>query len=223
MKPIRVLLADDHVLLREGLAGIIDAQPDFDVVGEAGDGLEAVVKASELDPDLILMDVTMPGCSGLEATRQIKQELSDVTVVMLTVHAEEEKLFDAIKYGAQGYLLKNMKSEQMLASLRGAMRGEAAITPTLAGAMLEEFRRLSTRASRIPDEEIVALTSREQEVLSLAAEGHTDQEIADRLCISINTVKTHMRNILAKLHLSSRHEAALYARREGLIPPPGTV
>lgn len=217
MDRIRVLLADDHALFREGLAGILAAQPDFDVVGEASDGLEALVKARELVPDLILMDIAMPGFDGLEATRRIKQELPAVTVVMLTVRDEEEKLFEAIKSGAQGYLLKNIRSRDMLDLLRGAVRGEAAITPALAGRMLEEFRRLSRQVPWDAEDKIVALTRREQEVLSLVAEGATDKEIADALHISVHTVKSHMRNILAKLHVGSRYDAARYARHKGLV------
>jgi DNA-binding NarL/FixJ family response regulator len=141
MKKIRVLLADDHDLFREGLAGIIASQPDMMVVGEASDGLEAIVKAEELEPDLILMDIQMPGTDGLEATGKIIKELPETKIVMLTVRDEEEKLFEAIKKGAQGYLLKNIRSREMLTMLRGAMEGEAAISPSLAGRMLEEFRR----------------------------------------------------------------------------------
>jgi DNA-binding NarL/FixJ family response regulator len=217
MDRIRVLLADDHALFREGLAGIIAAQPDFEVVGEAGDGLEALVKARELVPELILMDIGMPGCDGLEATRRIKQELPAVTIVMLTVRDEEEKLFEAIKNGAQGYLLKNMRSQEILALLRGAVQGEAAITPALAGRMLEEFRRLSREVPWAPEEEDAALTRRELEVLGLVAEGAADKEIAEALCISLHTVKSHMRNILGKLHVSGRSEAARYARHKGLV------
>lgn len=219
MEKIRVLLADDHSLFREGLAGILNAQPDFEVVGEASDGLEALVKAQELAPDLILMDINMPGCDGLEATQQIKRELSDVTIVMLTVRDEDEKLFQAIRAGAQGYLLKSIRSRKLVTLLRGAMRGEAAITSTLAGRILEEFRRQGQQPHSVLDNETVALTMREQDVLSLVAERATDKQIADELYISIHTVKSHMRNILAKLQLSHRHEAALFAMREGLIPP----
>jgi DNA-binding NarL/FixJ family response regulator len=217
LEMIRVLLADDHALFREGLAGIITAQPDMEVVGEAEDGLEALVKARELVPDLILMDVEMPGCDGLEATRLIRRELSAMTIVMLTVHGEEEKLFEAVKNGAQGYLLKNIDSHTMLAMMRGVVRGEAAITPVLAGRMLEEFRRLSQDTLLQDGEEIVALTHREQEVLSQVATGAADKDIAEALSISLHTVKSHMRNILAKLQVNSRHEAARYARGKGLI------
>jgi len=212
-----VLLADDHALFREGLAGILNAQPDFDVVGEAGDGLEALVKARELLPDLVLMDVSMPGLDGLEATKHLKQELPATTIVILTVRDEDEKLFEAIKSGAQGYLLKSIRSRTMLGLLRGAVRGEAAITPIMAGRILEEFRRLNGRPHGDVGEVDVVLSHREQEVLSLVAEGITDREIAETLCVSLHTVKSHMRNILAKLHVSNRREAARYARDKGFL------
>lgn len=220
MSRLRVLLADDHQLFREGLANILNAQPDFEVIGQAGDGLEATVMAKELLPDLILMDVGMPGFDGVEATKEIKEDNSDVVIVVLTIHANDEKLFEAIKNGAQGYLLKSIRSKELLSMLRAAARGEAAITPALGGRMLEEFRRLSQRPPRLPHEEIIALTHREREVLSLVATGATDQEIAEALTISIHTVKSHMRNILAKLQLGHRHEAAQFALQKGLINPP---
>jgi DNA-binding NarL/FixJ family response regulator len=213
---LRVLLADDHALFREGLAGIISGQPDMEVVGEAGDGLEALVKARSLLPDLILMDIGMPGSDGLEATRTIKRELPATTIVILTVSEDEEKLFEAIKSGAQGYLLKNSHSTEILGLLRGAVRGEAAITPSLAGRMLEEFRRLSG-AEPIEESDPASLTRREHEVLGLVATGATDKEIGQDLTLSIHTVKSHMRNILAKLHVSSRRDAARIARRKGLL------
>jgi DNA-binding NarL/FixJ family response regulator len=219
MSKIRVLLADDHHLFREGMATILNSQIDFEVVGEASDGLEALIKARELAPDLILMDVGMPGCDGLEATQRIKQELPDVTIVMLTVRDEDDKLFQAIRNGAQGYLLKSIRSQEMLALLRGAVRGEAAITPPLGGRMLEEFRRVGRRAAMDPAETSAALTAREQEVLGLVAAGATNKEIAETLNVSIHTVKSHMRKILAKLQLDRRQEAASFALREGLIPP----
>jgi len=215
---LNVLLADDHQLFREGLANILNAQTDFKVIGEAEDGLEAIVKTRQLKPDLVIMDVAMPGLDGVEATRQIKSEMPEVIVVMLTVRDEDDKLFEAIMSGAQGYLLKSIRSRELLTMLRGTARGEAAITPVMGGRMLEEFRRLSRLA---PDEadETPALTLREQEVLGLVAQGAADKEIAVTLQISIHTVKSHMRNILAKLQLAHRYEAAQYAIREGLIRP----
>lgn len=221
MQPrIRVLLVDDHTLFREGLASLLNSQPDIQVVGEAGDGLEALVKAQELHPDLVLMDVTMPGCDGLEATRLIKQALPDVRIVMLTVHDEDEKLFEAIRSGAVGYVLKSTASEALIPMLRNVMRGEAAISGAMAIRILEEFRRLPPPAATGEGEEFPILTPREKEVLGLVASGATDKEIAIVLSLSLSTVKTHLRNILAKLHATSRYQASSYAVRKGLIRPP---
>lgn len=216
MKQVRVLLVDDHALFREGLAGIISAQPDMQVVGEANDGLEAFVKAQELKPDLILMDVQMPGMDGLEAVRQIKQILPETIIVMLTVQGDDEKLFEALKNGAQGYLLKEIRSQSMLEMLRGALHGEAALSPSLAGRVLSEFRRLSKGG--IPErEDDSGLTEREQQVLVEASKGATDKEIAATLNISLNTVKTHMRNILSKLQVRTRREATRAAQAKGIL------
>lgn len=215
MKQVRVLLADDHALFREGLAGIINSQPDLEVVGEANDGLEAVVKAQELKPDLVLMDVQMPGMDGIEAARQIKQTLPETIIVMLTVRGEDAILFDALKYGAQGYLLKEIRSQDLLEMLRGAARGEAALSPTLAGHVLAEFRRMSKYDTVYESDD--GLTERELQVLIKVSQGATDKEIADALTISLNTVKTHVRNILSKLHVSTRREAARVAKTKGLM------
>lgn len=216
MKPARILLADDHILFREGLAGIINAQADLQVIGEANDGLEALVKAQELKPDLILMDVQMPGMDGIEAVRQIKQALPEISIVMLTVRGDDEMLFEALKNGAQGYLLKEIRAQALLEMLRSALQGEAAVSPHLAGRVLAEFRRISVGAA--PDKEDEgSLTEREYQVLLQAANGATDKEIAAELNISLNTVKTHVRNILAKLHVSTRREAARVAKAKGIL------
>jgi len=217
MTKTRVLLVDDHALFREGLASIIASQTDFEVVGEANDGLEALVKARELQPDLILMDIEMAGGDGLEATRQIKQELPQVSIVILTVREDEQKLFTAIRNGAQGYLLKNMRAKEILAMLRGVMQGQAAIPPVLASRMLDEFRRLSQHSPSAIHEPLAELTPREHEVLTLVAANTSDKEIAETLYLSLHTVKSHMRNILAKLHVNSRNEAAQYARQHGWV------
>lgn len=217
MKTTRVLLADDHILFREGLAGIISSQADMEVVGEADDGLEAIIKAEELKPDLILMDIQMPGCDGLEATLKIKKELPQTVIVILTVRDDEEKLFEAIKNGAQGYLLKNIRAREMLEMLRGALRGEAAISPLLAGRILEEFRRLGQQQPPASMEGADLLTLREQEVLGLVATGLSDKEISAQLSISLYTTKSHLRNILSKLHVSSRREAARIAKARGIV------
>ena len=216
MKQVRVMLADDHALFREGLAGIIHAQPDMQVVGEANDGLEAFVKAQELKPDLILMDVQMPGMDGIEAVKQIKQVLPETIIVMLTVRGDDDMLFEALKNGAQGYLLKEIRSQALLEMLRGALHGEAAISPNLAGRVLSEFRRLSKGGVQEKEDDS-GLTEREQQVLEQASNGATDKEIATTLNISLNTVKTHIRNILSKLHVSTRREAAKAAKAKGIL------
>ncbi|MBV6403168.1 MAG: Transcriptional regulatory protein LiaR [Anaerolineales bacterium] len=215
MKQTRVLLADDHALFREGLAGIINSQPDLKVVGEANDGLEALVKARELKPDLILMDVQMPGMDGVEAARQIKLALPETIIVMLTVRGDDEILFEALKRGAQGYLLKEIRSQDLLEMVRGARRGEAALSPTLAGHVLAEFRRMSKYGTVYESDD--GLTERELQVLIKVSQGATDKEIAEALTISLNTVKTHIRNILSKLHVSTRREAARVAKTKGLM------
>lgn len=216
MEKIKVMLVDDHALFREGLSMIISSQPDMEVVGEAADGLEAVVKAIKLQPQLILMDIQMPGMDGIETTRRIKHDLSETTIVMLTVRDDEEKLFGAIKNGAQGYLLKNMHSVELISMIRRALSGEVAIPPRLAGQMLNEFRRLS-RQTPIEKGDVDKLSNREMDVLNLIAEGKTDKEIAIVLSLSVHTVKTHLRNILAKLHVSGRKEAAQAAKNFGFM------
>lgn len=222
MEKVRVLLADDHALFREGLAGIIASQSDMEVVGEASDGLEAVVKAETLRPDLLLMDVQMPALDGIGAARQVRDKLPDTIIVMLTVRDDDEKLFEALKSGAQGYLLKDIHSKEMLGMLRGALKGEAALSPRMAGRVLKEFRRIGARLSAHAwdednDDELVDLTKRELEALTIAARGASDKEIADELFISIHTVKSHMRNILSKMHVNTRREAAKVARNKGLL------
>ncbi|MBV6451269.1 MAG: Transcriptional regulatory protein LiaR [Anaerolineales bacterium] len=216
MERARILLADDHALFREGLAGIIGSQADMQVIGEANDGLEAFVKAQELKPDLILMDVQMPSMNGLEATRQIKQVLPETIIVMLTIRSDDDMLYEALKNGAQGYLLKDIQSQYMLEMLRGALRGEAAISPNLAGRVLAEFRRLSQGVISEKDDDN-GLTEREQQVLLQASKGATDKEIAASLNISLNTVKTHIRNILSKLHVRTRREATKTAKAKGML------
>lgn len=222
MNRYRVLLADDHALFREGLAGIIASQPDMEVVGEASDGLEAVVKAEALRPDLVLLDVQMPALDGIGAARLIRDKLPETIIVMLTVRDDDKKLFEALKSGAQGYLLKDIHSKEMLDMLRGALKGDAALSPRMAGQVLKEFRAIGTRLSAQSwsggnDDELVNLTKRELETLVIAARGASDKEIADELCISIHTVKSHIRNILSKLHVNSRREAAKVARNKGLL------
>ncbi len=213
MEKKRILLADDHILFRKGLAQLLNSQPDFQVVGEANDGVEALAKARELMPDLILLDVNMPRVDGREATRLIKAELPYVIVVMLTVSDDEQDLFAALKNGAQGYLLKKIDPTELFEQLRGLARGEAALSRLMANKLLSEFTH--GRPAAATD---AALTPREQQVLQLVARGLTNREIAETLVVAENTVKNHLRNILAKLHLENRVQAAAYALREGLAP-----
>jgi len=218
-EPLRVLLVDDHILFRTGVKAVLAARSDMEVVGEAGNGLEAVALARETMPDVILMDITMPGCDGLEATRRIKREMPYVKVFMLTVSDDDENLFEAIKSGAQGYLTKDLKAQQLFDVLEGLARGEAAFSGVIAAKILREFEK----TSRGTDGELEAtepLTEREMEVLRLVVEGKSNQEIAQSLVISESTVKNHLRNILGKLHLRNRIQAAVYAVRQGLVEDP---
>ncbi len=217
-----VVLVDDHDLFREGIGSLLNAQPDLEVAGQAGDGLEALTLVRDLNPDLIIMDITMPICDGLEATRLIHARFPKVKILMLTVHEEEQKLFEAIRAGASGYLLKSTDSEGFLLGVRGALRGEAHLPPRLASNLLHEFARLgeNTPSTTSSDEDFPDLTSREQDVLSLIARRATDKEIASQLSISVHTVKTHVRNILSKLHLANRRQAGRLATQRGLVKPP---
>ena len=207
----RVLIADDHELFRDGIASLLRAR-GYEVVGEAADGLEVVEKAHQLAPDLILMDIRMPKFGGLEATRLVKAEMPDIKVVILTVSDSEEDLFEAIKSGAQGYLLKNLKSEVFFDFLSSVAEGDSPISPKMASKMLAEFSRLieGKKAERN------SLTNRERDVLGLVASGKTNKEIAADLFVSESTVKYHLRNILDRLHLENRAQVIAYAARRGL-------
>jgi DNA-binding NarL/FixJ family response regulator len=213
MKPTKVLIVDDHDLFRQGVCNTIKAEEDFEVVGEAEDGTEALAKARELKPDLILMDIRMPQGDGLEAVSAIKKELADVRIVMLTVNDKDENLFEAIKRGAEGFLSKSLRAKDLLSSLRGVMRGEAAISRLKTGRILKELVRLA----QVEAEKTTGrLSVREIDVLQKISQGLTNKEIALSLCISENTVKAHVTNILRKLNLRTRSEAAAHARRYGL-------
>ncbi len=212
---MRVLLADDHALFRDGVASLLGAW-GHEVVGLASDGADAVELAGRLRPDLILMDVRMPRLSGLEATRRIAAAQPGVAIVMLTVSEDEDDLFEAIKAGARGYLLKNLEAAELRGMIAAVERGEAAISPATAARIIAELVHLPV-AARGPD----ALTDRELEVLRLVTAGLRNKEIAAGLGISENTAKFHLRNILEKLHAGSRTELAARAVREGLVPPTG--
>lgn len=215
----RILLVDDNVLFRAALTSFIPTHSGLEVVGEAGDGLEAIQKARSLKPDMVLMDIRMPRCDGLEATRRIKSEFPQVRIIMLTVSEEDEDLFQALKNGAQGYVLKNIKPQALFDLLESAARGEAALSPAMATKILEEF--LHQAGGRTPPPDVAQeLTRREQEVLQLVSQGATNKEIATALYVEVGTVKNHLHNILEKLHLRNRTEAAAYARGERLPRPP---
>ena len=218
---MKVLLVDDHSLFLEGLQNLLTAR-GVKVVGTARDGLEALEKTRQLSPDVILMDVRMPRCDGLSATRLIKAERPESKIVMLTTSAEEADLFEAIKSGACGYLLKSLEAEPFLGYLSGVMRGEAAISRELAAALLREFARQSTRLDeQSPDPGCGQggsdLTPRQLQVLELVAHGLTYKEVASQLSLSEHTVKYHMGEILRCLHLKNREQVVTYALRTGLI------
>ena len=213
---MRILIADDHALFRDGLRSLLEAH-DIEVVGEASNGEEAVELAWKLKPDVTLMDLMMPGIDGLEATKRLVAELPEVKVVILTASDDDANLFEAIKSGAKGYLLKDLESSQFFSLLEGVERGEPALTPALARKLLEEFARPTARRDR---EDPDALTDREREVLELMVEGTTtNRKLAKALGVSENTVKFHVRNILDKLHLHNRAQVVGYALRHRLVEP----
>jgi DNA-binding NarL/FixJ family response regulator len=217
---VRILIADDHSLFRDGLRSLLQAQ-GHEIAGEAKNGREAIALTRELKPDLVLMDVQMPELDGIEATRLIVSEMPEMRVVILTASEEEAKLFEAIKSGAQGYLLKNLEAEAFFEMLEKAQRGEPALTPTLARKLLQEFARPVTETTP-PRSEEESLTAREREVLELMVEGVTsNRKLAKRLGLSENTVKFHVRNILDKLRLHNRAEVVGYALRHGIVEPKG--
>lgn len=221
---LKILLVDDHLIFRRGVASILTstkATGQIELIGEASDGHEAIEQARKLKPDLVLMDIHMPRMDGIQAARQIKAELPGVKIVMLTVSDDDQDLFNAIKSGADGYLLKNLSSNELLEALKSIQAGEAAISSPLATRILKEMARPTTAASatRTSPKDKEILTDRELEVLNMASRGLTNKEIASALTIAENTVKNHMRNVLEKLHFQNRTQAVAYALREGLVDP----
>ena len=208
---IRILIVDDHAIVREGQRALIDTEPGMEVVGEAADGDEAVESARSLKPDVILLDLILPRKEGIEVIGEIKADNPQACILVLTSFSEDEKVYAAIKAGAIGYLLKDSSPQEILDAIYAVYRGEMSMHPTIANKVMRELQRSS---SLPPTEE--PLTAREVEVLKLVAEGLPNQEIAERLVISEPTVRTHVTNILSKLHLANRTQAALYALREGL-------
>jgi len=210
---IGVLITDDHAIVREGLQTLIGMEPGMEVVGEAADGVEAVQKAYALRPDVILLDLVMPRMDGLEAIEEMKHKCPEAHILVLTSFSDDEKVFPAIKAGALGYLLKNTTPERLLNAIRDVHQGKPSMSSDIAKKLMLELQR----ASDLPPTE-EPLTEREMNVLRLVAQGLTNQEIAESLVIGVGTVRTHVSNILGKLHLANRTQAALYALREGLTP-----
>ena len=218
-EPVRVLIADDHALFRRGLEMVLADEPGIELVGQASDGEEAVAKAGESLPDIVLMDIRMPKISGIEAARAMKEAAPSAKIVMLTISDEEEDLFEAIRAGASGYLLKDIPLDEVAGAVRAVHGGQSLINPSMAGKLLTEFAALARRDEDERPQQVPApkLTDREMEVLRLVARGMNNRDIARDLFISENTVKNHVRNILEKLQIHSRMEAVMIAVREKLI------
>ena len=212
---IRVLICDDHALFRRGLVMVLESEAGIEVVAEAEDGEDALARAEETVPDVVLMDVRMPKMSGIEATRAIADVVPSAKILMLTVSDEEEDLYEAVKAGATGYLLKEISIEEVANAIRAVTTGQSLISPSMASKLLSEFNNLAKQAQQ----KVLApkLTDRELQVLKLVSQGLSNREVAEQLFISENTVKNHVRNILEKLHLHSRMEAVVYAVREKLL------
>jgi len=208
---IRVLIADDHAIVRKGIRALLATEPDIEVVGEAASGQEAIAETQRLRPDVVLMDLLMPELDGIDVIRRINQRQPETRILVRTSFATDDKIFPAIKAGALGYLLKDSSPEELAQAIHQVHRGESSLHPVIARKVLQELSRPSEHPPT-PD----PLTPREVEVLQLVAQGRSNQEIADLLVISETTVRTHVSNILNKLHLASRTQAALYALREGL-------
>jgi DNA-binding NarL/FixJ family response regulator len=214
---IRLIIADDHELFRRGLRMVLEDEPDIEVIGEAGDGEGAVKLASDLVPDVVVMDVRMPGMSGIDATQRIKEELPHTAILMLTISDEEDDLYEAIKAGASGYLLKEISIDEIGNAVRSVQGGQSLISPSMASKLLNEFASMVKKEEEKQHVPVPRLTPREMEVLQHVAQGMNNREIAKALFISENTVKNHVRNILEKLHLHSRMEAVVYAVREKIL------
>ena len=213
MDRISVLLVDDHRVVRQGLRDFLELQDDIEVVGEASSGEEGAQLGRDLLPDVVLMDLVLPGIDGVQATRQIKAASPSTRIIVLTSFVDDDKVFPAIKAGAISYLLKDVQPEELARAIRAAQRNEAVLHPEVAAKLMQEFN-----APRPADNPVEQLTDREMDVLRLIAKGKSNKEIADSLIISEKTVKTHVSNILSKLHLADRTQAAIYALRQRLVP-----
>lgn len=217
-RPIRLLLVDDQALFREGLRTLLSVQPDLEVVGEAGDGIEALQQYARLRPDVVLMDLLMPRLDGVEAVRQLRHEAPEARVIILTTFDDDDYVFEGLRAGAMGYLLKDTPSEKLIEAIRSAARGESFLQPSIATKVIAEFSRLANAAPAAASLELLEpLSQRERQVLRLLASGASNRQIADTLVIAEGTVKNHITNILGKLGVRDRTQAALKARNLGLL------
>lgn len=215
MDQIRVLLVDDHTLLRQGLRNMLELNKNIVVVGEASEGDEAVRKTKELMPEVVLMDITLPGMNGIQATQMIKENHPEVNVIILTMHVDEGHAFEAIEAGASGYLVKSATHDELVNAIQVVHKGEALIHPAITKRIMEEFIHLTR--GKVKETQNFGLTEREMEVLEHLCQGASNKEIAEKLFISLKTVKSHLRSIFKKLHVSDRTQAVAHALREGMI------
>jgi two-component system, NarL family, nitrate/nitrite response regulator NarL len=216
MSIIRILLVDDHSLFRSGIKSLLESQEEFEVIGEASDGLEGVKRAKQLKPDLVLMDLHMPGTSGLEALHMLSEDLPDTKVLMLTVSEDGQDLMQALQSGARGYLLKNIEIDFLVESIHKAMNGESVMSPQMSATLIDAVREPVVKVE--PDKQAIKLTPRESEIIGMLASGESNKSIARTLNLAESTVKIHVQGILRKLNISSRVQAAVYASEHGLIP-----
>ena len=211
---IKVLIVDDHQVVRQGLRTFLELQEDIIVIGEAGDGMQAVEMVQQYQPDVVLMDLVMPRLDGIAATRQVKSSAAEVKVIALTSFTEDDKVFPAIQAGASSYLLKDVSPDDLVEAIRAAYRGEARLHPEITRRLMEQ---VSQQAKPMREVQVDDITDRELDVVRLVAQGHSNHEIAQELVISEKTVKTHISNILSKLHLQDRTQLAIYAIKKGLV------
>ena len=215
MTKTRVLLAEDHTIVRKGLCALLDAEPSIEVIGEAQDGREALLKAEQLHPDIVLMDISMPGLNGLEATRQIKKRFPEVKVLILTVHSDEEYIRQILRAGASGYLVKQAAPNELISAIEAIQRGESYLSPSVSKKVVQEYVQHAAGAAE--EDSYERLTDREREVLQLIAEGNSTRDIAELLHLSVKTAETHRARLMSKLDIHSTAELTQYAIRKGVI------
>jgi DNA-binding NarL/FixJ family response regulator len=216
--PIKIVIADDHSLLRQGIKNVLELEPDFQVIGEAGDGEESIRKVLELDPDIVLLDINMPKLNGLEVTRRLRDAGADAKVIILTIHDDENYVLEVIKAGAAGYLLKDIEPGMLMKAIRTVQEGESFIYPTLAKRLFGQISKTDEKKDQVSYRRSEArLTEREVEVLHLISRGMSNQEIAHKLYLSEKTVKNHLTNVFRKINVTDRTQAVLYAIKHKIV------